>query len=235
MTTLTPLARFKEFCLDVPQDPDAAARLARFWSAVIGSQWTPGDDGDPGGLTGPRDEPTIALCPVPEAKTGKHRLHFDVYARHPDDLVDLGATVQLPAEVSGFPWTVMTDPDGGEFCCFVREELPDYRLHGVVIDAADPEQLARWWGTVLGVEPVHHNGGDGGAVWTLEHVTTDPTLTFDFVPVPEPKLGKNRIHWDVYGDAEQLVLRGAMALDEQPDWRVLGDPEGNEFCVFAPQ
>ena len=83
----------------------------------------------------------IAICPVPEAKTVKHRVHLDIYTSAISDLEALGATVLLPAEESGFGWTVMADPEGGEFCAFLRDgdALPVYRLHGVVVDSADPE------------------------------------------------------------------------------------------------
>ncbi|MGH8840675.1 MAG: VOC family protein [Jiangellaceae bacterium] len=57
-----------------------------------------------------------------------------------------------------------------------------------------------------------------------------------FVPVPEPKRAKNRIHWDVLApDVGALVARGARVLREPDDeisWHVLADPEGNEFCAF---
>ena len=49
---------------------------------------------------------------------------------------------------------------------------------------------------------------------------------------------KNRMHIDVWGDADELIARGAsMVLPKGDDrwWDVLADPEGNEFCVFAPR
>ena len=55
--------------------------------------------------------------------------------------------------------------------------------------------------------------------------------------VPEPKRAKNRVHWDVWGNASALVAAGATLLrahDTEIGWDVLADPEGNEFCVFAP-
>jgi hypothetical protein len=67
-----------------------------------------------------------------------------------------------------------------------------------------------------------------------------PGLPFDvwkFVPVPESKTVKNRMHWDlVSADVAYLVDRGATVLREPDDvsWHVLADPQGNEFCVFAP-
>jgi hypothetical protein len=64
-------------------------------------------------------------------------------------------------------------------------------------------------------------------------------LTFDFVPVPEPKTVKNRVHWDVTApDVDALVERGARVLrspDDEINWTVLADPEGNEFCAFPPR
>jgi hypothetical protein len=57
-------------------------------------------------------------------------------------------------------------------------------------------------------------------------------------PVPEPKSVKNRMHVDVVGDKAELLSLGATmvrARDEEIEWDILADPEGNEFCVFAPQ
>ena len=57
-----------------------------------------------------------------------------------------------------------------------------------------------------------------------------------FVPVPEPKTVKNRIHWDVLApDVDALLAAGATLLrapDDDIGWHVLADPDGNEFCVF---
>jgi hypothetical protein len=56
-----------------------------------------------------------------------------------------------------------------------------------------------------------------------------------FSTVPEPKTVKNRIHWDVHGQVEDLLGKGATLLrlrDDEISWDVMADPEGNEFCVF---
>lgn len=72
---------------------------------------------------------------------------------------------------------------------------------------------------------------------TVEGVPGKPVLTMDFVPVPEPKTGKNRIHWDVtVPDMTPLVAAAARVLREPGGgigWHVLADPEGNEFCAFT--
>ena len=58
-----------------------------------------------------------------------------------------------------------------------------------------------------------------------------------FSRVPEPKTVKNRLHWDVAGELDELLGAGARLLRARGDdieWDVLADPEGNEFCVVQP-
>jgi hypothetical protein len=178
-----PIARFKDLCLDAG-DP---VRLGPFWAAVLGRTWKPQDGGD-GVLTGPTARHTIWVNRVPEAKAVKHRVHFDIYASDLAGLEALGATVTEPMD----RWTVMADPEGGDFCAFLRAEVPAERLHGLGVDCADAEAQARWWGGVYGVDVTVNDGW-----YTLENVPGMPIPTMDFAAVPEPKTGKNRIHWDV--------------------------------------
>ncbi|MGW0530908.1 VOC family protein [Streptomyces sp. NPDC003032] len=59
---------------------------------------------------------------VPEAKTGKNRLHLDVHCgpgRRDDEvsrLEALGAAVERHVEEPGGEWVIMRDPEGNEFC-----------------------------------------------------------------------------------------------------------------------
>jgi hypothetical protein len=235
MTSATPDARWLELCMDTAK---ASPRLGEFWAAVLGGEHRASAD-DPAGNVVVDDPPGggIAMCPVPEPKTVKHRVHLDVLAASIADLQALGATVTLPTEESGFGWTVMADPEGGEFCAFVRERdlLPAYRLKAVGVDCADPERIAHWWAERFGVDPpVGQEEEDGGGFWELRGVTNDPTVTFDFAAVPEPKTVKNRVHWDVYGEVGAFERAGATVLWTMPQWTVMADSEGNEFCVFPP-
>jgi Glyoxalase-like domain len=220
------IARFKDLCLDAV-DP---VRLGAFWASVLGRTWQAQDGGD-GLLTGPTRRHTIWVNQVPEAKTVKHRVHLDVYARDLADLQALGATV-VEQRHGTRTWTVMADPEGGEFCAFLRPEIPAERQHALVVDSADPQAQARWWASVYGTAVIENAGG-----CTLKEVPGMPILTMDFVPVPEPKTVKNRIHWDVtVPSVEPLVAAGAALLREPDDdirWHVLADPEGNEFCAFT--
>jgi predicted enzyme related to lactoylglutathione lyase len=213
-------------------DTTGGERLGKFWAEVIGARFEP--DEESGNVVSTLPGGGIAMCRVPETKTVKHRVHLDIYATSIAPLIDLGASVVLPAEESGFKWTVMTDPEGGEFCAFLREPdaIPDYRLHGVVVDSADPQAAAHWWGEVFGVE-VQSDADEGW--WWLEGLPGMPIDTMDFVPVPEPKTVKNRIHWDIRSTVEEMEACGARLLrarDDEISWSVMADPEGNEFCVF---
>jgi len=77
-------------------------------------------------------------------------------------------------------WTVMADPEGGECCAFLRADVPSERLHGLVVDSADPAAQARWWADIYGIAVT-----DNDRWFTLEGVPGMPILTMDFVPVPE--------------------------------------------------
>jgi len=110
----------------------------------------------------------------------------------------------------------------------------------VVVDAADPSALGNWWARALGWTVVTDEPDD-------VEVQRDPGVTpgLIFVPVPEVKAGKNRLHLDFRPtgtDADQraevarLIGLGARRMDvgqaDDASWVVLADPEGNEFCVL---
>ena len=78
-------ARFKDLCLDA----GSPARLGAFWAAVLGRTWEAQDNGE-GLLRGPTPQHTIWVNRVPEARTVKHRVHLDIYARDLAGLESLG-------------------------------------------------------------------------------------------------------------------------------------------------
>ena len=117
----------------------------------------------------------------------------------------------------------------------------------LAIDCVDPDVLSRFWCAVLAYEVQDEDDGlvtigpplVSGARDHLGPVP--PTLTF--AQVPEGKTVKNRLHLDLTPtDCEQdeevrrLLDLGARYVDVgqgDESWVVLGDPEGNEFCVLA--
>jgi hypothetical protein len=225
------IARYKDLCIDAALDE----RLGRFWAATLGLRFE--SDGRAGTLVGDLPEQRVWMNDVPEPKTAKNRVHLDVHTAAVDDLVALGAEVLEPAEEYDRPWTVLADPEGGEFCAFVREpaSLPQYRLYELVIDSVEPRAIASWWAAVFGVAVQSDEAK--GYCWLID-IPGLPFDSWDFVPVPEPKTVKNRVHWDVTVDSvDDLREAGATVLrlpDEEISWTVCADPEGNEFCAFTP-
>jgi hypothetical protein len=115
------------------------------------------------------------------------------------------------------------------------------RLQNISIDCHDAEGLAAFWRDVLGwritsVDP--------------EEVVIEPPVgsreegivpDILFLPVPEGKTVKNRLHLDLRpsdqdAEVERIMNLGATRVDiGQTDactWVVMADPEGNEFCVL---
>jgi predicted enzyme related to lactoylglutathione lyase len=95
-----------------------ALALARFWAAALGSDVDEDSTELKAFVEAPGwGGPNVWFQRVPEGKTAKNRMHFDL--RAPDGveaevarLVALGATVVTP----GPDLTVMADPEGNEFC-----------------------------------------------------------------------------------------------------------------------
>ena len=120
------------------------------------------------------------------------------------------------------------------------------RLVHLVVDAADPARLARFWAAALGWE-VAPEEPDEVDVWPPGFSYPDSAaLPLVFVPVPEPKAGKNRVHLDLAtksrrhqaAEVERLLALGATPAgigQREVPWTVLADPEGNEFCVLDPR
>jgi hypothetical protein len=121
-------------------------------------------------------------------------------------------------------------------------------LRAIVLDCRHAASLARFWAEALGwaVRPYDAREIDRLAAQGLTP-ETDPTVAVDApdgsltlfcVEVPEPKRGKNRMHLDISLPDEalsRLLMMGASVVARMPDWTVMADPEGNEFCVFPVQ
>jgi len=120
------------------------------------------------------------------------------------------------------------------------DEIPRIAgLDAVTIDCRDPERLAAFWASVFGTQE-EWRGGDPVQYIDLGQTETSPRLRFQ--RVPEPKTVKDRIHLDLcVEDIEETTARvmalGAKRLcqddfDEHDSaFRVMLDPEGNEFCL----
>lgn len=126
------------------------------------------------------------------------------------------------------------------------------RWYSVVVDCRDVAAQARWWAQVLDWQIIYE--ADDEVVLVPQHASLErlrstpwqevpPGLVF--VPVPEGKTVKNRLHLDLAphtsddrdAEIERLLGLGATRVDvgQSPDvsWDVFADPEGNEFCVLS--
>jgi predicted enzyme related to lactoylglutathione lyase len=111
------------------------------------------------------------------------------------------------------------------------------RWFTVVVDAANPALMARFWAAVLDYQIVFEQPDE---VVIAKDRETYPGIIF--VPVPESKTVKNRLHIDLNPDNQdaevaRLLALGAKRIDvgqsDEVTWVVMADPEGNEFCVLT--
>ncbi|GHE07830.1 VOC family protein [Klenkia taihuensis] len=129
------------------------------------------------------------------------------------------------------------------------------RFKDICLDARDHQALADWWCAAMGyvrrdVAAPPEDGWVRPQDWPVPIV--DPAghgPLMWVIPVPDEKVVKNRMHHDVVGDTAALLALGATLVRGRDgdgtgepsdyssgdiEWDVLADPEGNEFCVFAP-
>jgi hypothetical protein len=110
------------------------------------------------------------------------------------------------------------------------------RFSEICIDAADIHALGAWWAEALGWPSEVTEDGD-----VLLRAPAGPNWLF--LPVTDDKVVKNRIHFDFTpgdqpAEVDRLLALGARHVDigqGEQSWVVLADPEGNEFCVLAPE
>lgn len=112
-------------------------------------------------------------------------------------------------------------------------------IENISVDCADPYRLCLFWSEVLDL-PVHpDNEPDDDEVG----IPLPDCGELLFLRVPEPKTTKNRMHLCLRPDHRRddevdrvLRLGASMVADRRnadgTGWAVLGDPEGNEFCVL---
>lgn len=99
-------------------DCSDALAVARFWAAALGTDVDEDSTPDRAYVEAPGwGGPNMWFVRVPEPKTAKNRMHFDLRADGSVEaevarLVSLGATVLN----SSSDLTVMRDPEGNEFC-----------------------------------------------------------------------------------------------------------------------
>lgn len=121
------------------------------------------------------------------------------------------------------------------------QKRPIGSLGWIQTDCHDPERLAGFWGAVFAVE-IEDRFGDPPQYVNLASATAGgPRVCFQ--RVPEGKVVKNRLHFDVAVDqidaaTERIRELGGKRVphddyhEDGYSWRLMEDPEGNEFCLI---
>lgn len=230
--------------------------LGRWWSDALG--WPVTCEEPDEVVVEPSEDssivPALVFGLVPEAKAVKNRVHLDLATTSSEHqaslierLVESGARTADIGQGEGddpVPWTVLTDPEGNEFCVLEPREryLDRGPVAAFVVDSEEPAALARFWEEASG----WRIGFESEVVVSL-HAPDDGLPDLDFVAVTDARSVKNRVHLDIAPfagddrDAEvaRLLELGARRADvgqtSDVTWVVLADPEGNEFCVLSPR
>jgi len=116
------------------------------------------------------------------------------------------------------------------------------------IDCHNAYELSEWWKPVLGYVDID---GDPNLPGHEECMIRGPETGHQvlFIEVPDEKVAKNRLHFDLrpregtrdeelarlldHGATEVLDTRGTWGPGS--GWMVLADPEGNEFCILRSE
>jgi hypothetical protein len=131
----------------------------------------------------------------------------------------------------------------------------------LTLDCVDGARVAEFWKLALGYEDepppapfatrkewlasLGETGDGPSAAWLRDPAGVGPRLSI--LPVPEPKVAKNRLHLDlrvggkgsrqerwarIRETVERLTAAGATTVATFDGHHVvMADPEGNEFCV----
>jgi hypothetical protein len=125
------------FVSHIAVDCANAYALSEWWKPVLGYTDDPDDPNEPGHeecmIVDPTGSgPQVLFVEVPDAKTVKNRVHFDLRPRegtrdaelewllsHGATLVDDLRSIRGP----GIGWAVLADPEGNEFC--ILRSIPE--------------------------------------------------------------------------------------------------------------
>lgn len=119
-------------------------------------------------------------------------------------------------------------------------------INAITFDCHDHEKVGRFWADAMGlVDDPDDPNNPGDPMWHL--MTPDDSTHLLFIPVPEPKTVKNRVHLDLWPtdctrdeEVERLLGLGAtiVADHRSPDgsgFVHMHDVEGNDFCVVRSE
>ncbi len=222
-------------------DPE---RLARFWGGLLGQ-----------GGTIERDAPSLTALPEVRfslrfvagtgEKWGPNQMHPDLKpTSHQEQAAAVHRGLELGArhlDVGQGPdaeHVVLADPGGNELC--ILAPGGSFLAGCPFFSSLASDGLAEvvsFWRDALAWDRVWDQDGETA----VQSPTGGPKVTWGGEPV-EPKLGRNRLHFDltpsarstIDAEVERLVALGASRVDAGcSDGAGMVDPGGNEFCVVG--
>jgi hypothetical protein len=110
------------------------------------------------------------------------------------------------------------------------------KIGSIVIDCNDFDTMMRFWREALGYVP-KYEPEEG---WVILRDPNGDNVNVSLNRVSEPRVGRNRLHLDLYTDHQAAEVQRLLALgatlhprtpEPDDDFVVLADPEGNLFCV----
>ena len=114
------LAKFWQLAMGYVEEPPPPGFAT--WPEFAAANNIPDDqlDGYGSAIDPDGNGPRMLFLKVPEGKTAKNRMHLDLQVPDPDghvaELIAAGGTKVDTRSEFGHTWTVMTDPEGNEFC-----------------------------------------------------------------------------------------------------------------------
>lgn len=111
----------------------------------------------------------------------------------------------------------------------------------ITVDCTDTRKVAAFWAQVFGWQVFFDD--DPEVLVCASYPPARDTPSMLFIPVPEARTVKNRLHLDIQPtdrtrdeEVARLEGLGATVVEDhrRPDgtgWIWMADPEGNDFCV----
>ena len=114
-------------------------------------------------------------------------------------------------------------------------------IQNVTVDCHNPALVAEFWAEML--DWVITQQSPDEVVLEPRNAALVMAPDILFLKVPDDKVVKNRLHFDLRPDNQAIEVERALALgarhveigqsaDPSTTWVVMGDPEGNEFCIL---
>jgi len=117
------------------------------------------------------------------------------------------------------------------------------RISHTTIDCQNAFSQSEWWKQILQYIDVSGDPNEAGdEECMIVNPATDHHLLF--IEVPDQRVVKNRVHFDLVptdrprdDEIDRALALGASAVADRrrrdgTGWMVLSDPEGNEFCIL---